>query len=86
MINGKKGKYFILLLVLASGILFSLVLFYWTYKAEQAGMQSRFNEIAGHRFKDIEDVVQYNTVALESFGGLYASSETVTGQEFDTFA
>lgn len=86
MINGKKGRYFSLLLVLVAGLVLSALSFRLAYLEGKRRIKSVFDEAATYRFKYIEDYIQAGIDALESFGDFYAASQDINRQEFDTFA
>jgi PAS domain S-box-containing protein len=86
MINGKKGKYLVLLIIFSAGVFLSASAFYFIYKVEKQNIKGIFDDAAEYHFKYIEDAVQYNMAALYSFGDFYAASQKIDRDEFETFA
>lgn len=86
MMKGKKGKYLALLIIFSAGTFLSVLFFYFSYRWEKIKIKAVFDDAAEYHFKYIEDAVQYNIAALNSFGDLYAASEKIARDEFDVFA
>ncbi|MFA6142906.1 MAG: ATP-binding protein [Candidatus Omnitrophota bacterium] len=86
MMNARAGKKLTIFTVLCAGVFISLALFYFSYRSADARIKGLFNDAAAYRFKFIEDMVQNNVSVLQSFGDLYAASDSIETDEFGTFA
>jgi diguanylate cyclase (GGDEF)-like protein/PAS domain S-box-containing protein len=86
MSNNKKARCFTLLVVFSIGCFLSSILFYGSYKLEKERIKSLFEKAAAYRFRYIENMLDGNLSALESFADLYAASQKVERDEFDKFS
>ena len=85
MINNKKGRYYILVIVFIAGVAMSATSYYLTYGYEEGRIRSEFKDAADYHFKNIEDAVQNAIAALYSFRDFYAASKSVERDEFESF-
>jgi PAS domain S-box-containing protein/diguanylate cyclase (GGDEF)-like protein len=86
MINGKKGKYFTLLLIAASGVILTLAVSFVAYNLEQRKVKALFSELSEYCFRYIEDKLGDCLDTLGSFRDFFSASASVERDEFDLFA
>lgn len=82
----RKGKTFLPVAVLLTGIVLSFGLYLWIQVHEDEKRFSDFNLRATTRIGDILNSIEDNETALKSLAGFYASSQTVKREELKIFA